>query len=111
MTATILSIHRNACRRCIGQAWIDGATCTRCNGSGVIQADKAMRQHWGYRDGIAARHAGRSSDSCLFPPDTFAAHCWRAGWLEADRAASRAEKVAAEGLGAGDWIDRAGTTR
>jgi len=111
MTATILPIGRNTCRGCLGIGERNGRTCRECYGSGVRNVDAATKEHWGYRDGIAAHRVGRKHDSCLFANGSFAHRCWLAGWAQSERAAiaaDRAEKIEAEQLGAGDWVDRCG---
>jgi hypothetical protein len=89
MTAVVLPVHPNTCRGCLGTTEQLGRTCRACNGSGVANPDAAMREHWGYRDGYAAHHAGRDRGSCLFPAGTFAHRCWCAGWHQAEREAVR----------------------
>jgi hypothetical protein len=118
MTATILSIHANSCRACAGLMESNGRTCRECYGSGVRNVAAAMRENPAYGWGIRDHHRRHALDLTLadspFLRGSFADTCWRAGWAEADRAEialDRAEKVASEQLGPGDWLDRAGGIR
>jgi hypothetical protein len=100
MRSTVIPMHRNTCRQCLGQPTPDGAACPFCFGSGVANADAAMREHWafgwGYRDHCRRHALGLTVNDSPYSRGSFADTCWRAGWAEADRddiAESRREKA------------------
>lgn len=94
MSGVVLPFHANTCRNCLGIE--RRSTCVECAGSGVIRADAAMREHWGFGRGMRDHGIGLGLRASPFGRGSFADRCWRAGWLRAERdeiAQSYADKL------------------